>query len=212
MSDELCRAVAEAQQRADSWERKCITWQEQCAALERKHDSMKEMLGQVCDELETTARQRDTLAAEKLEAVGALSRALQESQAQRDELAAMLDGVRAELTSYRQWWPFDVTGERVYVCLGEGDGPPWHAVFRHAADAARWNETAGIDDAYHVETGEMQGLRFWNSFEPAPPITISKIEVSGDPDRFVGDLALDGQACRVCLAFPCECLDIPVTI
>jgi hypothetical protein len=168
-----CRALVEAQQRADAAESKCTKFAAALEAAQIELAELRQEINAAREETEQTAAQLDAQAAEHSAALGGVSRALQESQSARDDLAAQLDAAREEIATYAAWWPFEVIGQPVFVTVGDGEGElPWSGVFQTEQDAWRWAEDMRQreDDGrdHNVMTGELQGLRFWNSIDPAP--------------------------------------------
>lgn len=107
----------------------------------------------------------------------ALVRALEESQAERDTLKAEVERLRKEVEMFESWYPVDVQGERVYVCLHGEEGDHWLAVFSDKRDADAWAEAQGKtpdpDDArkVFVHEGEAAGIRCWNDvLADCPPV------------------------------------------
>jgi hypothetical protein len=159
-----CRALVEAQQRADTWESKCLKWSQAHDAAQVELTAAQERAARAQAEVAGLLVQLDALAAEHSAALAGVSRALQESQAQRDDLASQLDAAREEIATYQSWWPFEVIGSTVFVALNEANA--WTGIFQNAETAWQW--VMETDPQHNVMTGELQGLRFWNSFDPAP--------------------------------------------
>lgn len=173
MSDELHRAIAEAQKRADEWALKCSAWKAATETATAHAGRLTTELEAAHAEIERLAALCDQLTEEKDAAVATIARALQESHAERDDLSAQLAHAQETIASYVSWWPFDMQGKRVTVCVQDGEASAsWSAIFRSAEDAQAWVDRVWDDPDdgrdHGVMVGELQGLRFWNSIEPAP--------------------------------------------
>jgi hypothetical protein len=105
-----------------------------------------------------------------------LTRALHESQAERDRLAAELERTRQARDIYKHWVALEDDDEAVLVvCDVDDDEGSWLGVFRHHEHAERFAELVrdnpiadlpACNAAALEGTVPAKGLNLWNSYDP----------------------------------------------